>query len=378
MFWAMLALMAPVAVFSSRIDASDEQLVFEEEPVKCQDSDCEFTFSKGCVAAASNRGATCTYQYKFGDALPSHSCRCAGAGILSAKYGSLDEAFAALSETGDRITLEQFAELMSKYNVPGYTAAFEFKKADTNKDGSLDSDEFRKAAGQLMAATTGGDKALGSSDTRCCCQKKVQQPDEICLNPKTMVAHSVSSETRIGTDVSAYQSSLYIGSSGSRCHRASCGFSGHETTYIGHFGEATNLASSSQGGSKNYVKFGDALYLQAPEQTYSKCIHTHCTHYWSTQRYSCGTHKHRRTCHRRVCRSSSRCQQHQQLHYCGHTNLHTGLVRYVRVGTVGSCVPAVELETKMFVSHQVCPNEMYHSSRSDPVLSMCDCNDACP
>lgn len=346
-----------------------------DEPVSCKDSDCKFSFRKGCVPSDSEKGVTCTYQYKLGDMLPSSSCRCAGAGVLTARYGSLDDAFAALSSNTESISLDQFTDLMTKYNVPGYTSAFEFNKADENKNGTLSKDEFKQAAEQLMAATTGGNKSLGSSGSRCCCPKKVEQPDEICLDGKHL-AHTLSSTSRTDNDVATYQSSVHRDFSGRKCTGSCTDYT--EKQFIGVLGQAGSFAGSHQAGAQEYVKFGDGLYLKSTEQTYDSCVKKTCSHHSRRQSYSCGSGKIRRTCYRNVCHSSEHCHASQKFHYCGFANLHTELVRYSKVGTVGSCIPEASLNKKMFVGHRVCPSGTYHRSRKGLALQVCDCRDECP
>jgi len=379
-------------------DAEDEEDV--DDAVDCKDDDCEYAIFKGCVPTADAGNVQCTYQYRFGDMLPSTSCRCAGAGIFTAKYGSLEDAFAALSEGNAKgISLEQFTDLMTNYNVKGYTAAWEFQKANTSGDGSLSKDEFVLAAEDLMSATTGGNKSLGSSGSRCCCPKQVQQPDEICLRQErgkldfTMDAFTISlptvdSSNQLYDHMPGYNSSVYVQHSGSKCY-GSCHYSGEERRYIGKIhsgagdGKAMLFDSGAQAGGKKYVKYGDGLYLQAQQQTYRKCIRNRCTHHRSTYVTQCGSGEHRHMCTRTSCSSNEYCEQYQTLSFCGHMNHNTGLARYVKVGTVGSCVPEDQLRTKMFVGHKTCPSGHYHRTRdtglfADASLQVCDCADKCP
>eukprot|EP00933_Yihiella_yeosuensis_P081926 TRINITY_DN9561_c0_g1_i1.p1 TRINITY_DN9561_c0_g1~~TRINITY_DN9561_c0_g1_i1.p1 ORF type:complete len:386 (-),score=71.73 TRINITY_DN9561_c0_g1_i1:169-1326(-) len=369
-----------ISVESVRTTDFDAQEPDEVEEVgdSCQDSDCQYSLGKGCAPKDPDSGFKCIYQYKFGDITPSMSCRCGGAALLKNEYGSIEEAFAALSQEGTKITEIEFEVLMGEYNVPPYTADFEFRKADVNKDGSLSKDEFVKAAEQLMASTEGGDTSVGSAGSRCCCKKekemKVVEAD-ICVNEVDLQVFS----RRVVVDESnsfmnpEYTRKLEIKNSGKNC-RHKCSGSRTEQFIVHPWGQGNKHSSGQNDGQ--YLEIGNALYVPA-NQSYPKCVHFACTSHRSTRRVRIGQH----TSIRRTCVSGKTCMKHIDFEYCGH-----GLKHYVKVGTVGTCVPEEDLVKKWFVGHKTCPSGMYHSKRiNDHVgvdglggMQMCDCSDKCP
>lgn len=251
-------------------DEGAEEVVDENIQNSCTDSDCQYRFGKGCAPVDPDSGFSCTYQYKFGDMTPSQSCRCGGAASSAKKYSSIDEAVEALKSEGTVITQEEFQKLMANYNVPAYTADFEFRKADVNKDGSLSKDEFIKAAEQLMSSTEGGDAAVGSAGSRCCCAKKLEVMEEsICVNPSTYQVFSrrVLLDEKNATMDPRYTRSVTINKSGRQCH-SQCRSSTEHHIVI-PWGQAQKYQSTQSEGQ--YLEIGNALYLRG-EQSYNKCV----------------------------------------------------------------------------------------------------------
>jgi len=385
----------------------------DAKDVECKNKDCVWSFSDGCKPQHKKSNIKCTYRYKFGDMRPSSSCRCAGTGILTAKYGSIEEAFEALSGQAPAIDENAFLDLMAKYNVPPYTASWQFRKADKDESGSIDKDEFIASVGELMAATVGGDKALGSSKSRCCCSIKGEQPlpQDICVDLKNTLVYSLSgSNTFGGSVVEDSRTSLPVHAEGRKCVSTEIPHSidillhlqrpeGQTTQHaqrgnteacrpytistfmsnLSHFGTPSQFVQSKQSASLGekevVVTLGDGLYKRGG-QTHTQCVHQPYSHRRHRQVYRLLDES---SSYRNVCRSSTTCKKNVTVNYCGHTNDPRGLVRYTKVGTVGRCVAEDDLKSKWFTEHKVCPEGMYHRHEGKASgLQVCDCRDQCP
>lgn len=359
-------------------DAPYEPDEIEHEAIHhCDDTDCEWTLGVGCHPVNEDQKIKCTRQYQIGDILPSTSCRCAGAGMLTARYGSIEEAFATMQSTQIGIDKDAFNELMLKYGVPAYTADWEFRQADKDNNGYLDLAEFKESAVKLMAATEGGDVALGSAQTRCCCNEKpTSSPKEICFDPKTKKSYKRSRVTERHQSNVSQSDAVLVSRKGASCRGSRCSDKSITQGLSLYPGSASMYTASAQGGGKTYVKFGEGLYEKS-SQIYSECTEVAC----SEHHYTTYTTQHMGKWSKQVphqhCDLNERCLKKIQLSYCGFRH-ETSLIRMKKIGTAGTCVAKEELQSKFFVGHLACPEGMYHRTRDNRSLQMCDCLDECP